>query len=200
MQELKNTKVEDKVEIIETKFSGVKLLKPLRFGDHRGFFAETYSHRLYTEMGVDDEFVQDNHSLSSAVGTVRGLHFQAPPHAQAKLVRCGRGAIFDVAVDIRRGSPTYGQWVDFTLSAENGAQLYLPAGFAHGFATLEPDSEIIYKCSEYYAPKSEGSLRWDDQDIGIEWPITGEPILSEKDAAAPLLADLDSPFTWEDNT
>ena len=142
-------------------------------------------------------FVQDNHSVSAAVGTVRGLHFQAPPHAQAKLVRCGRGAIFDVAVDIRRGSPTYGHWVGYTLSAENGAQLYIPAGFAHGFATLEPNSEIIYKCSDYYAPETEGALRWDDPEIGIDWPVTGNAILSEKDTAAPLLADLDSPFTWE---
>lgn len=187
------------MDITETKLSDVKLLKPRRFGDHRGFFAETYSRRVYAEAGVDDVFVQDNHSLSATVGTVRGLHFQAPPHAQAKLVRCGRGAIFDVAVDIRRGSPTYGHWVAYTLSAANGAQLYIPAGFAHGFATLEPDSEIVYKCSDYYSPETEGSLRWDDPDIGIEWPVTGEAVLSEKDAAAPLLAELESPFTWEDN-
>ncbi|MEP2827785.1 MULTISPECIES: dTDP-4-dehydrorhamnose 3,5-epimerase [Alphaproteobacteria] len=185
------------MEITETKLSGVKLLKPRRFGDHRGFFAETYSRRVYTEMGVDDEFIQDNHSLSAAVGTVRGLHFQAPPHAQAKLVRCGRGAVFDMAVDIRRGSPTYGQWAGYELSAENGAQLYIPVGFAHGFATLVPDSEIIYKCSDYYAPETEGALLWDDPDIGIEWPVTGEAVLSEKDAIAPLLADFNSPFTFE---
>jgi dTDP-4-dehydrorhamnose 3,5-epimerase len=185
------------MEIEEAPLSGVKRLKPKRFGDHRGFFAETYSRQLYAEMGVDDEFVQDNHSLSPAVGTVRGLHFQAPPNAQAKLVRCGRGAIFDVAVDIRRGSPTYGRWAGYTLSAENGAQLYIPVGFAHGFATLEPDSEIIYKCSDYYAPETEGALRWDDPDIGIKWPLTGAPVLGEKDAAAPLLAGFDSPFTFE---
>lgn len=176
---------------------GVLLLTPHRFGDHRGFFAETYSQCAYAEHGVDAIFVQDNHSLSAAVGTVRGLHFQAPPHAQAKLVRCGRGAIFDVAVDIRRGSPTYGHWAGYTLSAENGAQLYIPVGFAHGFATLEPDSEIIYKCSDYYAPETEGALRWDDPDIGIKWPLAGTPVLSEKDAAAPLLAGFDSPFTLE---
>jgi dTDP-4-dehydrorhamnose 3,5-epimerase len=173
------------------------LITPQRFGDQRGFFAETYSRRVYTDMGLDDEFVQDNHSLSAAVGTVRGLHFQAPPRAQAKLVRCGRGAIFDVAVDIRRGSPTYGRWVGFTLSADNGAQLYVPAGFAHGFATLEPNSEIIYKCSDYYAPETEGALRWDDSDIGIDWPVTGEAILSPKDASGPLLTDFNSPFTFE---
>jgi len=161
------------------------------------FFAETYSRRTYSSLGVDIEFVQDNHSLSAAVGTVRGLHFQAPPHAQAKLVRCGRGAIFDVAVDIRRGSPTYGKWAGFTLSADNGAQLYIPKGFAHGFVTLEADSEIVYKCSDYYVPEAEGALRWDDPDIGIEWPIIGNAILSEKDASAPLLADFYSLFEFE---
>lgn len=184
------------MDIKETKLPGVKLLKPKRFGDHRGFFAETYNCQVYAGLGVDVEFVQDNHSLSAAVGTVRGLHFQAPPHAQVKLVRCGRGAIFDVAVDIRRGSPTYGQWVGYELSAENGAQLYIPAGFAHGFATLEPDSEIIYKCSEYYAPETEDALQWNDPVIGIDWPITGDAILSDKDAVAPQLADLDSPFEF----
>lgn len=180
-----------------TYLSGVTLIAPKRNVDQRGFFAETYSQREYAEHGVDAVFVQDNHSLSAAVDTVRGLHFQAPPHAQAKLVRCGRGAIFDVAVDIRRGSPTYGEWVGYELSAENGAQLYIPAGFAHGFATLEPDSEIIYKCSDYYAPETEGALRWDDPDIGIKWPLTSAPVLSEKDAAAPLLAGFNSPFTFE---
>lgn len=183
--------------ITEAGLSGVKILIPSRFGDHRGFFAETYSRRAYADLGVDDEFVQDNHSLSAMVGTVRGLHFQAPPNAQAKLVRCGRGAIFDLAVDIRRGSPTYGQWFGYELSAANGVQLYIPEGFAHGFVTLEPASEIIYKCSDYYAPKTEGSLRWDDPEIGIDWPLTGDPILSEKDAEAPLLAEFDSPFAWE---
>ena len=140
--------------------------------------------------GVGDEFVQDNHSLSASVGTVRGLHFQMPPHAQAKLVRCGRGAIFDVVVDIRQGSPTYGRWAGYTLSAENGAQLYITVGFA----TLEPDSEIIYKCSDYYAPETESALCWDDPNIGIKWPLTSAPVLSEKDAAAPLLAGLNSAY------
>lgn len=185
------------MEVTETKLLGVKLFKPRRLRDHRGVFAETYSRRVYTEMGVIDDFVQDNHSVSAAVGTVRGMHFQAPPHVQAKLVRCGRGAIFDVAVDIRRDSPTYGRWVGYELSAENGAQLYIPVGFAHGFATLEPDSEIIYKCSDYYAPETEGALRWDDPDIGIKWPLTSAPVLSGKDAAAPLLAGFNSPFTFE---
>ena len=177
----------------------IPLIIPQRFGDQRGFFAETYSRQKYAGMGVDVEFVQDNHSLSRDVGTLRGLHFQAPPHAQGKLVRCGRGAFFDVAVDIRRGSPTYGQWVGYVLSAENGHQLYVPVGFAHGFVTLEPDSEIVYKCSDYYAPETEGLLRWDDPDIGIEWPLKGNPTLSEKDATAPLLKGFESPFIFGEN-
>ena len=185
------------MEVQDTRLMGVKLVKSERFGDERGFFAETYSHRLYVESGIDALFVQDNHSVSATVGTVRGLHFQAPPSAQAKLVRCGQGAIYDVAVDIRIGSPTYGRWVGFTLSAENGAQLYIPVGCAHGFVTLEPNSEIVYKCSDYYAPDTEGSLRWDDPDIGIRWPLNGAPVLSEKDAVAPFLADFESPFTFE---
>lgn len=180
-----------------TALSGVVLITPKRFGDHRGFFSETYNRRAYAELGVHSEFVQDNHSLSVSVGTVRGLHFQAPPEAQAKLVRCGRGAIFDVAVDIRQGSPTYGQWVGHELSAENGAQLYIPEGFAHGFATMEADSEIIYKCSDYYAPEAEGAVRWNDPDIGIDWPLTGAPVLSDKDASALPLADFSSPFTFK---
>ena len=173
------------------------MIEPDRFVDQRGFFAETYSQRVYAELGINENFVQDNHSLSAEIGTVRGLHFQAPPHAQAKLVRCGRGAIFDVAVDIRKGSETYGKWVGYELSAANGAQLFIPAGFAHGFATLQPDSEIIYKCSDYYAPETEGALRWDDPAIGIDWPLQSAVILSEKDAVAPVLADLDSPFHME---
>lgn len=189
---------ESVTEIFRTALPDVIRILPSRFGDHRGFFSETYSQLAYANLGIEAVFVQDNHSLSAAVGTVRGLHFQVPPHAQAKLVRCGRGAIFDVAVDIRRGSPTYGRWAGFTLSAENGAQLYIPVGFAHGFATLEPDSEIIYKCSDYYAPETEGALRWDDSDIGIAWPLTAAPVLSEKDASAPLLADFNSPCTFEE--
>ena len=176
------------------------LLKPKRHTDSRGFFAETYSLLKYLELGIDVEFVQDNHSLSSEVGTLRGLHFQSPPRAQAKLVRCGRGAIFDVAVDIRRGSPTYGEWNGYELTAENGHQLFVPVGFAHGFITLEPNSEIVYKCSEYYAPETEGAVLWNDPEIGIEWPIVSAPILSDKDAAAPLLADFESPFVFGENS
>ena len=148
------------------------------------------------EIGAD--FVQDNHSLSWAAGTLRGLHFQAPPAAQAKLIRCGRGAIFDVAVDIRRGSSTYGRWEGYELTAENGHQLYVPVGFAHGFVTLEPDSEIVYKCTDYYAPETEGAVRWDS--CGIDWPLSVDPILSDKDAIAPALADFDSPFIYGENS
>lgn len=177
---------------------GPELIKPTRFGDHRGFFGETYSKSRYAEMGIDLAFVQDNHSLSRSVCTLRGLHFQSPPHAQAKLVRCGRGAIFDVAVDIRRGSPTFGQWVGYELTAENGYQLYVPIGFAHGFVTLEPDSEIVYKCSDYYAPKAEGAVHWNS--CGVHWPFSANPILSEKDELAPALSDFDSPFVYGTNS
>lgn len=175
-------------------------IKPTKYVDHRGFFSEIYSRHKYAQLGIDAEFVQDNHSLSRKVGTLRGLHFQAPPHAQAKLVRCGRGAIFDVAVDIRRGSLTYGQWRGYELTAENGNQIYIPVGFAHGFMTLEPHSEIVYKCSDYYAPETEGALLWNDPNIGIDWPTSADPILSEKDAVAPLLADLETPFVFGENS
>ena len=178
----------------------LQLIVPERHRDDRGFFAETYSRRKYSELGIDIEFVQDNHSLSRDFGTLRGLHFQAPPHAQAKLVRCGRGAIFDVAVDIRRGSPTYGEWKGYELTAENGNQLYVPVGFAHGFVTLMPDSEIVYKCSAYYAPETEGAVLWNDPDIGIDWATKADPILSDKDAAAPFLSDLESPFVYGENS
>lgn len=179
----------------ETGLPGVLLITPKRFGDDRGFFSESWSKRAFADIGVNVEFVQDNHSLSGARGTVRGLHFQSPPHAQAKLVRCGRGRIFDVAVDVRRGSPTYGNWFGTDLSFENGKQLFVPSGFLHGFMTLEPDSEIIYKCSDFYAPECDGAVRWDS--CGIEWPLADiEPALSEKDAAAPGLAAFETPFDY----
>lgn len=180
--------------------TGLIKIKPRRYEDNRGFFCETYSLQKYLDFGIGDEFVQENHSVSRHVGTIRGLHFQTPPHAQAKLVRCGRGAIFDVAVDIRQGSPTYGSWEGFELTAENGHQLYVPVGFAHGFATLLPDSEIVYKCSEYYAPVAERSILWSDPDIEISWPRFEVPILSEKDATAPMLADFESPFVYGENS
>jgi dTDP-4-dehydrorhamnose 3,5-epimerase len=176
------------------------LITPVRRGDHRGFFAETYNRMQYLDYGIDVEFVQDNHSVSIGTGTLRGLHFQSIPNAQAKLVRCGRGAIFDVAVDIRRGSPTYGSWEGYELSPENGLQLYIPVGFAHGFVTLQPNSEIVYKCSDYYVPETEGSIFWDDADIGIDWPLVDDPILSSKDAVSPMLKDFDSPFIYGENS
>ncbi|MDC1467878.1 dTDP-4-dehydrorhamnose 3,5-epimerase [Planktomarina temperata] len=176
----------------------LKLIIPQRFGDHRGYFGETYSRRRYEELGINSEFIQDNHSLSHAIGTLRGLHFQAPPYAQGKLVRCGRGAIFDVAVDIRKGSPTYGHWEGYELTAENGYQLYVPVGFAHGFVTLETDSEIIYKCTDYYAPEAEGAVLWDS--CCINWPLSSDPILSDKDQVAPALSHFDSPFVYGENS
>ncbi|MAZ20502.1 dTDP-4-dehydrorhamnose 3,5-epimerase [Roseovarius sp.] len=186
-------------EFVQTPLPGVWEITPRRFGDHRGFFSESYSAKVFVDHGIDLVFVQDNHSLSATVGTVRGLHFQSPPHAQGKLVRCGKGKIFDVAVDVRRGSPTYGQWYGAELSFENGKQLLVPAGFLHGFMTLEPDSEIVYKCTDFYAPDCDGGVRWNDPDIGITWPETGTtPVLSAKDETATLLADFDSPFIYEE--
>jgi dTDP-4-dehydrorhamnose 3,5-epimerase len=168
--------------IEDTALEGVKLITPRRFVDHRGFFAETWNAKVFAESGIALDFVQDNHSLSEAVGTVRGLHFQAPPHAQTKLVRCGKGRLFDVAVDIRKSSPTYGKWVGYELNFENGLQLLIPAGFAHGFMTLEPSTEIIYRCSDFYAPPTEGVLRWDDPAIGIDWPLSGgTTLISDKE-------------------
>ena len=184
--------------ITPTTLPGCVLINPPRFGDARGFFSESWNRQKLLAAGIDIDFVQDNHSVSSAVNTVRGLHFQSPPSAQAKLVRCGRGVLFDVAVDIRQGSPTYGQWVGFELSAENGLQLLIPEGFLHGFATRAPDTEIIYKCSDYYAPACDGAVRYDDPDIGIDWGLTGPAVLSDKDAQAPRLKDLGSPFKMEE--
>ena len=176
------------------------LIKPTRHKDERGFFSEIYSRRRYKEFGIDMDFVQDNHSFSLEPGTLRGLHFRAPPNAQGKLVRCGKGAIFDVAVDIRKGSPTFGDWAGYELTEENGHQLYVPVGFAHGFLTLKPESEIVYKCTDYYAPQAEGSIRWDDPSIGIEWPLSENIILNERDAIAPLLKDFETPFNLGENS
>ncbi|EDM73260.1 hypothetical protein RAZWK3B_03530 [Roseobacter sp. AzwK-3b] len=184
------------MKVTETKLPGVLLLEPRRFGDERGFFAESWNRKTFLDLGIDIDFVQDNHSVSAAVGTVRGLHFQSPPHAQDKLVRCGRGRFLDVAVDARKGSPTYGQWVGCELSFENGLQLLVPKGFLHGFVTREPDTEIIYKCSDYYAPDCDGAVRFDDPDLGIDWGLDGAPVLSEKDAKAQSFAAFDSPFIY----
>ena len=184
-----------------TKLPGLLSVSVTRHGDARGFFAEIYNQNTYSRAGIETVFVQDNHSVSEFSGTVRGLHYQSPPHAQAKLVRCGRGSLFDVAVDMRIGSPTYGQWHGEVLSYENGRQLYIPAGFSHGFMTLEDDTEIVYKCSDFYAPECEGAVRFDDPDIGVDWPnIDGGTTLSEKDAFAPMLRDVKSPFNFEART
>jgi dTDP-4-dehydrorhamnose 3,5-epimerase len=186
------------LRIEKTVLPEVLVIIPPRFKDDRGFFSESWNAKRQLDAGIDIDFVQDNHSLSTQVGTVRGLHFQAPPHAQVKLVRCGRGCLFDVAVDIRRGSPTFGQWVGEELSFENGKQLLIPAGFLHGFVTRQPDTEIIYKCSDYYSPECDGAVRFDDPDIGIDWGLNeAEAVLSDKDSAAPFLKDFDTPFTYE---
>ncbi len=186
------------MQVEKTELPGVLTLTPRRFGDARGWFSEVWNKESFSANGINTEFVQDNHSYSRDVGTVRGLHFQSPPHAQAKLVRCGRGRVFDVAVDIRKGSPTYGKWVGVELSAENGKQLLIPTGFLHGFVTREPDSELLYKCSDLYAPDCDGAVRFDDPDIGIDWGIeAGSAILSDKDRKAPLLRDFATPFVYE---
>jgi dTDP-4-dehydrorhamnose 3,5-epimerase len=175
----------------------VKLLLPKIFRDERGFFSETYNRQVLAAAGIDRTFVQDNQSLSRSKGVLRGLHFQISPHPQGKLVRVTRGAIFDVAVDIRRGSPSFGQHVSTTLSAENWSQLWIPEGFAHGFCTLEPDTEVIYKVTDFYAPECDRGLAWDDPDLGIAWPLSGtQAILSDKDRSHPRLRDLPAHFVY----
>lgn len=184
-----------------TKLEGVVVITPRRFADNRGHFSETYNAETLAGHGITTNFVQDNQSYSADQGTVRGLHFQAPPSAQAKLVRVLSGVIWDVAVDIRRGSPTYGQWTGVALTAEAGNQLLIPAGFLHGFVTRTPGAIVAYKCSATYAPACEGSVRFDDPDLGIDWGIPADQaVLSDKDAAAPSFADLDTPFTYEAQT
>ena len=178
-----------------TDLPDVLILTPARFGDERGWFSETFNAARLAAAGLDMVWVQDNHSMSARVGTLRGLHFQTPPHAQDKLVRCSRGAILDVAVDIRRGSPGYGRWIGVELTAENGRQMLVPQGFLHGFVTRAADSEVQYKCSDVYAPECDGAVRWDDPQIGIDWGVS-EPVLSAKDSAAPGFRDFVSPFVW----
>ncbi len=174
----------------------VKILTPKRFGDARGFFSETYNKAALAEHGITLDFIQDNHSMSQPVGVLRGLHFQTPPFAQDKLVRVVRGRIYDVAVDIRSGSPTYGKWVGAEISAEAWNQILVPVGFAHGFVTLEPDTEVIYKVTGPYAPDHDKGLAWNDPAIGIDWPLNGvEPTLSDKDTKHPGLADLPAYFS-----
>ncbi|GAB1478160.1 dTDP-4-dehydrorhamnose 3,5-epimerase [Paracoccaceae bacterium] len=186
------------MQIEETALPGVLILTPRRFDDERGYFSEVWNRDTLRAHGIDVDFVQDNHSLSRPAGTVRGLHYQAPPYAQDKLVRCGAGVVFDVAVDARAGAPTYGQWVGVELSAENGRQLLIPKGFLHGFVTLVPNSELLYKCSNVYAPACDGVVRFDDLDLAIDWGIDpAEAILSEKDRKAPGFAAFQSPFRYE---
>jgi dTDP-4-dehydrorhamnose 3,5-epimerase len=176
----------------------VQLIKPQRFGDERGWFAETYNERKYASLGITARFRQDNHSLSRPQGVLRGLHFQRPPRAQAKLIRCVRGAIWDVAVDVRQGSPTYGEWAAAQLTAENGFQLFVPEGFAHGFLTLLPDTEVEYKVSDFHAPECEGGVIWNDGTLELPWPLEGRaPVISEKDSCLPPMADFVSPFAFD---
>lgn len=173
------------------------LFAPLRFDDNRGWFSETFNGRREASNGIEVHFVQDNQSYSASLGTIRGIHFQRPPHAQAKLVRCSRGSLIDYAIDLRRGSPTYGQHHAVDLSANNGQQLFIPVGFGHAFVTLEPATEICYKVSDFYDPDCDGGIRWDCPEIAIEWPLASSAILSDKDVALPTLADFDSPFEYD---
>ena len=179
----------------DLEIEGLKLVTPKKFGDERGFFCETYNAATWAQAGVDYQFVQDNHSLSRQVGTVRGLHFQTAPFAQDKLVRVLRGRILDVAVDLRRSSPTFGRHVAVELSRQNWRQLLIPIGFAHGFVTLEPDTEILYKVTNFYSPKHDFGLAWDDPELGIDWPVAEErAVLSERDRQWPRLRDLAEVF------
>jgi dTDP-4-dehydrorhamnose 3,5-epimerase len=174
---------------------GVLRVVPKRFGDARGFFSETYNREAFRAVGIDCDFVQDNHSRSAERGTVRGLHFQIAPHPQAKLVRVLRGAIFDIAVDLRRASPTFGRSCGTTLTADDGSQIFIPRGFAHGFCTLEAGTEVIYKVDSLYSREHERGLRWNDPGLNIEWPIAaGEAVLNERDRQWPLFADLAAYF------
>jgi dTDP-4-dehydrorhamnose 3,5-epimerase len=176
----------------------VKRIKPVRYQDHRGWFSETYVEGRWRELGVDADFVQDNMSYSAQPGTIRGIHFQSPPFAQAKLVTCIRGRVMDFAVDLRSGSPTYGRSICAELSALNGHQLYLPVGFGHAFVTIEADCELLYKVSNYYAPACDGGIRWDCPDLAIDWPLGGgAPVISEKDRSLPALAEIVSPFAYD---
>lgn len=187
------------MQVEQTSLSGVLILTPRRIGDDRGFFSETWNRDTMLGIGIDIAFVQDNHSLSREAGVVRGLHYQAPPHAQDKLVRAGAGAVLDVVVDIRQGSETYGKWTGVELSAENGRQVFIPKGFLHGFVTLRPNSELLYKCSDVYAPDCDGSVYFADPDLGIDWGIDpARAILSPKDRNAPRFADFKSPFRYKE--
>ena len=181
------------MKVIKTELEGVLILEPDVHGDHRGFFLESWSRRNMEKAGLYYDFVQDNHSLSTQKGTLRGIHFQRGDTAQAKLVRCVRGAVLDVAVDLRPASPTYKRWAAIELSAENKKQFLIPRGFGHAFLTLTDNVEFLYKADNYYAPEAEAGIRWNDPEIGIDWPVT-TPILSQKDADAPFLRDTDTGY------
>ncbi|MEO4045276.1 dTDP-4-dehydrorhamnose 3,5-epimerase [Hoeflea sp. CAU 1731] len=183
------------VEIRPLRLPDVREIKPARHGDDRGFFSEVYNRRSMSDKGLDIEFVQDNHSHSREVGVLRGLHFQMPPFAQDKLIRVTKGRIFDVAVDIRKGSATYGQWVGLDVSAEAWNQIFVPKGFAHGFVTLEPDTEVLYKVTSLYSPEHDRGIRFNDPDIGIDWPVDEADLtLSPKDRDAPFLHESETGF------
>jgi len=186
------------MEVLETKIAGIKLLKPVRRVDPRGFFSEVFKEQVLRENGIDIHFVQDNHSLSVNKVVVRGLHFQIPPSAQAKLLRVTAGSIFDVAVDIRWGSPSFGRHFAAVLSAADWNQIFIPEGFAHGYCTLEPDTEVIYKVNAYYSPEHDRGLLWNDPALGIVWPVsTDKALVSDKDRTHPVLSDLPRYFLYE---
>ena len=180
---------------IDTKLPGVCIVEPQVFGDHRGYFMETYSTKTFADIGITNEFVQDNQSFTAQKGTLRGIHFQNAPMAQAKLVRVTKGAVLDVAVDLRKGSPTYKQWVSVELSAENKRMLFIPRGFGHGFVTLTDDVEFCYKVDNLYSKECDRGIRFDDPEIGIDWGVT-DPVLSQKDATSPMLKDSDCNFIY----
>ncbi|MEZ5838012.1 MAG: dTDP-4-dehydrorhamnose 3,5-epimerase [Geminicoccaceae bacterium] len=185
------------MELVNTAIPDVKIIRPKKFGDHRGFFSEVYSKRSFEDAGLNFDFIQDNHSRSSQRGTIRGLHFQSPPFAQTKLVRVLHGAILDVAVDIRKGSPWYGQHVAVELTDEAWNQLLVPRGFAHGFMTLTEDTEVFYKVDADYSPAHDKGVMWNDPDIGIDWPLDGiEAVLSDKDTRQPSFASLEDFFVY----
>lgn len=183
------------MEVRQTGIPGLLVVKPRVFGDHRGFFLETYSRRAFAAAGLDYDFVQDNHARSGQRGVLRGLHFQCPPAAQAKLVWVTRGAVHDVVVDLRRGSPTYGRWYGLELSEDNFLRLMIPRGFAHGYVTLTETTEFLYKVDAPYAPATEAGIRWDDPDLAIDWPVS-DPVLSDKDRVLPPFAQVESPFSF----
>lgn len=184
------------MKTIPTAIKDVLILEPNVFSDHRGYFMESYNKKIVEDLGLTTDFIQDNQSLSISAGTLRGLHFQLNPKAQAKIVRCVSGAIYDVAVDIRANSPTHGKWVGVILSEYNNRQLVVPKGFAHGFCTLVPNTIVAYKVDEYYCPECDGGIHWNDPDLGIDWPTT-KPILSEKDMEHPMLAEAELNFAYE---